>query len=134
MDCWYGAGLLDAPCLTHVSRLQYRPLIFNDNGRPETIQINRAQPHPSNVLQSAVNGHRGGRGIVHPGMMQTPYQLMPMMPNQMAPNYDAPETDGFTPQQTGSAEEREDSDTQQDSPGAEMAVTASCQEQDEKEA
>eukprot|EP00802_Teleaulax_amphioxeia_P005655 Tamp_05659.p1 GENE.Tamp_05659~~Tamp_05659.p1 ORF type:complete len:786 (+),score=139.56 Tamp_05659:308-2359(+) len=81
---------------------KYRPLIFNDNGRPETIQINRAQPHPSTVLQSVVNGHRGGRGIMHPGMMQAPYQLMPMMPNQMAPNYDAPETDEFTPQQPGS--------------------------------
>ena len=39
---------------------------------------------------------------MHPGMMQAPYQLMPMMPNQMAPNYDAPETDEFTPQQPGS--------------------------------
>jgi len=117
--------------------LQYRPLIFNDNGRPETIQINRAQPHPTTVLQSVVSGHRGGRGIMHPGMMQAPYQLMPMMPNQMSPNYDAPETTEFTPEQPGSAEAREDSDKHQASPDAQTVGTASCRgqaEEDEKEA
>jgi hypothetical protein len=126
--------VLEVPFLTLVAVLQYRPLIFNDNGRPETIPINRAQPHPSAVMNQGIPGHRGGRGVMHPsGIMQAPYQLMSMMPDQMVHNCDAAQGEVQVPQQPGSAEKEEDSDGDQASPAAETVVTAGCQGQAEQE-
>merc|ERR1719199_2255940 len=74
---------------------KYRPLIFNDYGRPETIPINRSAPipHPSSarslmnhgsnmpVARSGVYQRGPGPGVgpmMHPGSMSQ-YQLMSMM-------------------------------------------------------
>jgi hypothetical protein len=118
---------------TCVAVLQYRPLIFNDNGRPETIPINRVQPHPSAVLNQGMPGHRGGRGVTHhTGIMQAPYQLMSMMPDQMVHNCDAAQGGVLVPHKAGSDEKEGGSDGDQASPAAETVVTAGCHGQAEQ--